>query len=395
MTETVKDQRNSVAVLGFTNPLTLETNVEDADHVKVYADDVELTRGVDYTVAGAGDTGDLDEIDGIEITILDTADWADYDVYTVEHDPPLDQDYSFGAGFGAAYMAALDAIVRRMQALGSFLGRALQLPVSATGVSVVLPHPDPGKALKWNEAGDALENTLADPDTEGLVEAAAFAEAAETSAIAAELAETNAEAAAAAALADRILAQAAAAEAGDLTALLQYLVPVGTSIYYNGTSAPTYFLKENGAAISRTTYSALFAVLGTTHGAGDGSTTFNLEDSRGEFVRGLDDGRGVDPGRTLAAAQAEMVGPHTHTAVTDNGGGHVHSVSMNANARFGANGSGVAEADFGSGDSVKGYTGRAMSVSTAGSHSHAVTIDVNTGTENRPRNVAKLICIKY
>lgn len=67
-------------------------------------------------------------------------------------------------------------------------------------------------------------------------------------------------------------------------------IPVGTTILFPGTSAPTGFLKENGAAISRTTYAALFAVIGTTYGAGNGSTTFNLPDSRGEFFRCLDDG---------------------------------------------------------------------------------------------------------
>lgn len=394
MTETVKDQRNSVAVSGFTNPLTLETNVEDADHIKVYADDQLLARGTDYTVAGAGDTGDLDEIDGIEITILDTGDWADFDYYTVEHDPPLDQDYSFGAGFGAAYMAALDAIARRMQAVGSFLSRSLQLPVSAVGVDVTLPHPDPGKALKWNEAGDALENTLADPDTEGLVEAAAFADLAEAAATAAELAETNAEAAAAAALADRILAQAAAAEAGDLTALLAFLVPVGTSIMHNAATAPTYYLKENGAAVSRTTYAALFAVIGTQEGAGDGSTTFNLPESRGEFFRGLDDGRGVDSGRAIGSAQAEMIGPHSHTAVIDNGGAHAHSYGIYLECRRGANGASNSPA-WSSGDVGTGAAGLYTSTDSGGSHTHTITIANNSGTENRPRNKAKLMCIKY
>lgn len=61
-------------------------------------------------------------------------------------------------------------------------------------------------------------------------------------------------------------------------------------------TAPNGWLKANGAAVSRTTYSALFAAIGTTFGAGDGSTTFNLPDLRGEFIRGWDDGRGVEPG---------------------------------------------------------------------------------------------------
>jgi microcystin-dependent protein len=50
------------------------------------------------------------------------------------------------------------------------------------------------------------------------------------------------------------------------------------------------WLKCNGAAVSRSTYAVLFAAIGTLYGAGDGTTTFNLPDYRGEFLRGLDDG---------------------------------------------------------------------------------------------------------
>ncbi|MGR3485480.1 MAG: tail fiber protein, partial [Paracoccaceae bacterium] len=57
------------------------------------------------------------------------------------------------------------------------------------------------------------------------------------------------------------------------------------------------------AAGSRAADAALYAAIGTTYGAGDGSTTFDLPDLRGEFLRGLDGGRGVDPGRTLGSAQ--------------------------------------------------------------------------------------------
>ena len=55
-----------------------------------------------------------------------------------------------------------------------------------------------------------------------------------------------------------------------------YLVPTGSVTAFAGTSAPTGWLKCDGSAISRTTYSELFNVIGTTYGAGDGSTTFNL-----------------------------------------------------------------------------------------------------------------------
>ncbi len=62
--------------------------------------------------------------------------------------------------------------------------------------------------------------------------------------------------------------------------------PIGTILSFGGTTAPKGYLLCNGAAVSRTDYSALFAVIGTSFGAGDGSTTFNVPDLRGEFLRG-------------------------------------------------------------------------------------------------------------
>jgi microcystin-dependent protein len=399
MTETVVEQRHTVNVSGFVNPLTLDTNAETNSHVKVYADDELLTLGEDYELAGIGDTGNLDEIDGVEVTILDTAAWSAYDTFTVLHDPPLDQDGDLGSGgaFGQAYEDALDALDRRLQATGSKLDRAFRLPVSAVDVSVVLPHPVENRALVWRLGDDGyyLDNTVEDPDTEPLTAATAAAVRAELAETNAETAETNAEAAAAAAQADRILAQEAAAEAGDLSALLQYLVPVGTSIMHNAASAPDYYLKENGAAVSRTTYAALYDEIGTTHGVGDGSTTFNLPESRGEFFRGLDDGRGVDSGRTIGSAQSEMIGPHSHTATIDSGGSHSHTVSITLPAYFGAN-NGGAKVAWAGGDSYSGSgAGASWGTTSGGSHSHTITIDNNSGTENRPRNKAKLMCIKY
>lgn len=61
-------------------------------------------------------------------------------------------------------------------------------------------------------------------------------------------------------------------------------IAIGTSIEGYWTSPPQGFLAENGSAVSRTTYPDLYAVIGTTYGTGDGSTTFNLPDSRGRTV---------------------------------------------------------------------------------------------------------------
>ena len=90
------------------------------------------------------------------------------------------------------------------------------------------------------------------------------------------------------------------------------MVPSGTVLYFAGQAAPAGWLKANGATLSRTAYAVLFAVIGTTYGADDGRSTFNLPDLRGEFLRGWDDGRGVDTGRALGSAQADTVRQHYH-----------------------------------------------------------------------------------
>ena len=90
------------------------------------------------------------------------------------------------------------------------------------------------------------------------------------------------------------------------------MVPSGAVLYFAGRTAPAGWLKANGAAVSRTAYAALFAAIGTTYGAGDGRSTFNLPDLRGEFIRGWDDGRGVDAGRVFGSAQAHALQSHQH-----------------------------------------------------------------------------------
>lgn len=167
MTQPVVEQRNTVLALSFTNPLKLEANAEVASHVKVYADDELLVLGVDYTLDGVGDVGDLDEIEGVDAYLDEAIITSNlYDTYTIVHAPPMDQDTDLSGGgqFGLAFEGGLDAVVRRLQALASIVGRMLQLPVDATGIDVTLPHPIPSRALKWNEAGTALVNSGLDPD---------------------------------------------------------------------------------------------------------------------------------------------------------------------------------------------------------------------------------------
>jgi microcystin-dependent protein len=90
-------------------------------------------------------------------------------------------------------------------------------------------------------------------------------------------------------------------------------VPTGSVFTMATTTVPSGYLECNGAAVSRTTYADLFAAIGTTWGNGNGSTTFNIPNLQGEFVRGWDNGRGIDSGRTFASFQDHQLQEHTHT----------------------------------------------------------------------------------
>lgn len=103
-------------------------------------------------------------------------------------------------------------------------------------------------------------------------------------------------------------------------------ISIGSVYWWPDETPPPEGIEANGAAYSRTTYAALFAKYGTKFGPGDGSTTFNVPDLRGEFLRGWDHGRGKDPdaasrtdrgdgttGDHVGTKQADTVGPHAHT----------------------------------------------------------------------------------
>jgi len=152
-------------------------------------------------------------------------------------------------------------------------------------------------------------------------------------------------------------------------------VPAGAVFYLATSTAPTGYLKANGAAVSRTTYADLFAAVGTTYGSGDGSTTFNLPDLRGEFLRGWDDGRDVDEDRVFGSFQDFQLAEHNHGLT--NGTNQV---------KYTGAASGFPNLGPGSPESYK-LSFSTISVNNQGGAS-------NNG-ESRPRNIALLACIKY
>lgn len=87
---------------------------------------------------------------------------------------------------------------------------------------------------------------------------------------------------------------------------LSISLPPGIVLPWAGIASPAGWVRCNGQAVTRTgEFANLFAVVGTAYGIGDGSTTFNVPDLRGEFIRGADDGRGVDTGRALHSNQLD------------------------------------------------------------------------------------------
>ena len=165
-------------------------------------------------------------------------------------------------------------------------------------------------------------------------------------------------------------------------------VPTGAVFYFAANTAPTGFLKANGAAVSRTTYAALFAVTDITYGAGDGSTTFNLPDLRGEFIRGWDDGRGADASRVFGFPQGYATAkPQTTTATRLLGDGTTTTIDASTTNPSAIGFTRVSK-------TTEGVTTGSVDSANAGQE-----IDVLQGVigdaETRPRNVALLACIKF
>jgi hypothetical protein len=99
------------------------------------------------------------------------------------------------------------------------------------------------------------------------------------------------------------------------------VLPSGVILPFGAASAPAGWLNCDGSAVSRTTYANLFAAISTTYGAGDGSTTFNLPDARGVFLRGngtsgkLSNANGTAFSGTLGSYQNDKLQGHAHSGV--------------------------------------------------------------------------------
>ncbi|MEJ8674851.1 tail fiber protein [Chromobacterium amazonense] len=162
----------------------------------------------------------------------------------------------------------------------------------------------------------------------------------------------------------------------------------GQVAFFAMTTPPDGWLPANGTAVNRSTFASLFAAIGTTYGTGDGTTTFNLPDLRGEFVRGWD--ANVDQGRIFGSKQKGSLVIHNDDQDTYAGG--IINNMTNKAVRD------VAGYDFV--PDVKDYTSGLVINNVALLNQQSISQVFGSNPQNwmymtRPRNIALLPCIKY
>lgn len=181
-------------------------------------------------------------------------------------------------------------------------------------------------------------------------------------------------------------------------------------VAHNG-SPDSGWLKCNGALLLRSAYPKLFAKISTDYNTGgELSIQFRLPDWRGMFPRMLDDGRGVDTGRTLGnapqasqnlshahGASSGAAGYHAHSASTDTQGAHSHTIDLGRGEEDTQAGSVTGGRNKGYNDptSTAGAHEHNVTVDAVGDHSHAIYIAANGGAEARPINLAQVRWIRY
>jgi microcystin-dependent protein len=170
-------------------------------------------------------------------------------------------------------------------------------------------------------------------------------------------------------------------------------VPSGGIMAFAMNSAPSGWLAANGSAVSRTLYAALFAAIGTTYGAGDGSTTFALPDLRGYFVRGSGTNSDGTASGTFGAKQAASLLNHTHSGTTAGASAdHTHAYT-----RYNTLLNNVSIFSGGGVNGIWQNTTTQLTGGVSADHAHGFTTgnpSVGGGSETRPANIAMLYCIK-
>lgn len=181
-------------------------------------------------------------------------------------------------------------------------------------------------------------------------------------------------------------------------------IPTGVIMPFAGTAEPTGWFLCDGRELSRTTYATLFAIIGITHGQGNGTTTFNIPDYRGRFMRGVDSvaGRDADSASRTAMNSGGNTGNNVgsvqvygtkrpNTAfTTDNPGDHSHALPPAGLSN--ATGAGALWSGGYIGMNPTG-TNTALTTQPSGTHAHTVT--AGGDNETRPLNAYVNYIIKY
>jgi microcystin-dependent protein len=195
-------------------------------------------------------------------------------------------------------------------------------------------------------------------------------------------------------------------------------IPTGTVVPFAANSAPSGWVICDGGLYGRTSLDTspqpnLFSVIGTTYGAGDGLTNFAVPDLRGMFVRGFDNGRGIDPLRAFGTQQAYGIQSHNHNGTTGGESAHTHSFNGTTGVdspdhthtyiRLSISNTG-SDAPDGTGKSWPETTPQTSGASTRHTHTFAGTTASGTShthsissegiAETRPVNVAMNYIIK-
>lgn len=156
--------------------------------------------------------------------------------------------------------------------------------------------------------------------------------------------------------------------------------PTGTIIAYSVDNVPTGYLKCEGQEVSRVDYKNLFDIIGTTYGEGDGETTFNVPDLRGEFLRGTGTA-------TRNTGTGEKVGIHQEATKHP-------IVGTNSGYIGGYGGAGGLGANISRGQDMSGGSSVGFCISYS-VDKNAAYINKPTWLTSRPTNTAVLYCIKY
>ena len=190
---------------------------------------------------------------------------------------------------------------------------------------------------------------------------------------------------------------------GNLSFQIVAGVPTGAVFCMAVATVPNGYFECAGQELSRTTYAALFAIIGTAYGAGNGSSTFNIPDLRGEFVRGFDNGKGTDSGRSIATSQSAQNASHNHsislsgTTSTKSLTGGIRKISEGFDANGSASGVFTKTQDGTSSITGTSSTSPVGGVDINASHNHTFSASGTSGSqggEARPRNIAMMYIIK-